>query len=288
LSALIFHHLNSDSSPRRGLDRDFNVVVRSVSKKSQGLLIVPDLLPSRTQKVLLSRLLHRDLNNPQHLTNIHFHHTLPYQAEGGSFFDYPLDSQIQCEPIDSNTHKPIPISSLLNKKLRWITLGGQYDWTAKKYPSSKPPDFPSDVSQLLEELFPDTKAQAAIVNLYTPGDTLSIHRDVSEQSGKGLISISLGCDALFMIGLGPDHVDTPNESILPPLILRLRSGDAVIMSGPSRFAWHGVPQVIRNTCPDFLENWPADDGDSHDIKYDHWKGWMQNKRINLNVRQMWD
>jgi DNA alkylation damage repair protein AlkB len=168
-----------------------------------------------------------------------------------------------------------------------MTLGGQYDWTAKKYPSSKPPDFPPDVAKFLEELFPDTKAQAAIVNLYTPGDTLSIHRDVSEESSKGLISVSLGCDALFMIGLGSDQAENTGSAV-HPLVLRLRSGDAVIMSGPSRFAWHGVPQVIRNTCPDFLENWPADGIDEHDTKYFHWKGWMKTKRINLNARQMWD
>ena len=145
---------------------------------------MPNLLPIRTQKQLLSRLLHRDLSNPQHLTNVHFHHTLPYQSNGSSFFRQPLVTSDQCEPIDKSIHKAISIQSFLNKKLRWMTLGGQYDWTAKNYPSSKPPDFPADVALMLESLFPDTKAQAAIVNLYTPGDTLSMHRDVSEQSDK--------------------------------------------------------------------------------------------------------
>lgn len=131
------------------------------------------------------------------------------------------------------------------------------------------------------------------MNVYTPGDVLSMHRDVAEDSDRGLVSVSLGCDAIFVIGLGPDNklVSASSdgaslEEVKPPLVVRVRSGDAVFMDGPSRFAWHGVPQIISNTCPDFLRNWPAaDDGEN---EYEHWKEWMANKRVNLNVRQMWD
>jgi alkylated DNA repair protein alkB family protein 1 len=160
--------------------------------------------------------------------------------------------------------------------MRWTTLGGQYDWTEKQYPASPPPAFPSDIKNLLESLFTNTKAEAAIVNLYSPGDTLSVHRDVAETSSHGLISVSMGCDAVFVIGTD-DGVVT----------LRLRSGSAVYMSDTSRFAWHGVPQIVAGTCPDYLRDWP---GGAHDTDgvYKEWKGWMANKRVNLNVRQMWD
>ena len=124
---------------------------------------------------------------------------------------------------------------------------------------------------MLESVFTDTKAQAAIVNLYSPGDTLSVHRDVAETSSHGLVSLSLGCDAVFIIGTDDDTV----------LALRLRSGSAVYMSGASRFAWHGVPQIVAGTCPEYLRNWPGED-------YGKWEGWMEGKRVNLNVRQMWD
>ena len=66
-------------------------------------------------------------------------------------------------------------------------------------------------------------------------------------------------------------------------MLRLRSGDAIYMTGESRFAWHGVPKVLKGTCPEYLEDWPAEGGE-----YEEWRGWMKNKRINLNVRQMKD
>jgi DNA alkylation damage repair protein AlkB len=177
-----------------------------------------------------------------------------------------------------------------------MTLGGQYDWTKKVYPDEDPPPFPSDVGDLLRRFFPETRAQAAILNLYSPGDTLSLHRDVSEESEKGLISISIGCDAIFIVGLehGVPNGTDPGESAarrdVQHVAIRLRSGDAVYMSGAARFAWHGVPRIIPGSCPDWLKEWPAQpcsaDGQVDD--FEAWRGWMGGKRINLNVRQMFD
>ena len=170
-----------------------------------------------------------------------------------------------------------------------MTLGGQYDWTAKKYPNEKPPDFPQDIKKLLHNLFPSTKAEAAIVNFYSPGDVLSLHRDVSESCDHGLISLSIGCDGLFMIGLGEeDNQCNP----LRQVTIRLRSGDAVYMSGESRYAWHGVPRIIPNTCPDLLRAWPSLSGSSDTQgstqRFNQWKKWLAYKRVNINVRQMFD
>ncbi|EAT79378.2 hypothetical protein SNOG_13051 [Parastagonospora nodorum SN15] len=205
-----------------------------------GLHILPSLLPPEIQLLLLSRLLHRDLSSPAHLTNIHTHYTLTYPPSHSSFFSFPPSSRDPiAHPLDPSIHKPLSITQLLNKKLRWTTLGGQYDWTAKKYPDATPPPFPADTKNMLESIFTTTRAQAAIVNLYSPGDTLSVHRDVAETSSHGLISLSLGCDAVFVIGTDDDKV----------LTLRLRSGSAVYMSGASRFAWHGVPQIVAGSCP---------------------------------------
>lgn len=153
-------------------------------------------------------------------------------------------------------------------------MGGQYDWTAKEYPADEPPPFPEDIKRLLKGLFPDVDPQAAIVNLYSPGDTLSVHRDVSEQCDRGLISLSIGCEGLFIVGSTDGDKNTA---------IRLRSGDAILMTGPSRYAWHGVPKIIRGTCPEDLANWPVKEGCS---AYEGWRGWMSNKRININVRQM--
>ncbi|KAK9781462.1 putative Alkylated DNA repair protein AlkB [Seiridium cardinale] len=256
-----------------------------------GLLIVPSLIPPSTQKALLSRMVHRDLSNPAHQTNLHLHYDLPY-IDGGSdgdssFFSMSSDAPANFIPKDPDVHKPLSIKQVLDKKLSWVTLGGQYDWTNRVYPEQSPLQFPSDIANLLQTLFPATLAQAAIVNFYKTGDTMMMHRDVSEEANKGLVSLSIGCDALFMIAPNDyaERMENPEmgDSKKPYLLLRLKSGDAIYMTEESRYAWHGVPKVLKGTCPDFLADWPAEDG-----KYEDWKGWMQNKRINLNVRQVKD
>ncbi|KAI2633162.1 alkylated DNA repair protein AlkB [Hypomontagnella submonticulosa] len=256
-----------------------------------GLLIFPSIIPPSTQKALLDRMIHRDLSNPIHQTNLHLHYDLPYREDkdvaSRSFFSYSPEASAKFMPKDPTVHKPLSIKQVLERRLSWVTLGGQYNWTNRVYPNQPPPEFPHDITNFLQTLFPDTLAQAAIVNFYSPGDTMMMHRDVSEESDKGLVSLSIGCDALFMIapndykkrvtsngGGGPEK---------PYLLLRLRSGDAIYMTQESRYAWHGVPKVLKGTCPDFLADWPAEDD-----KFQEWKGWMQNKRINLNVRQMKD
>ncbi|KAJ4407884.1 hypothetical protein N0V91_003549 [Didymella pomorum] len=257
-----------------------------------GLHIVPNLLPPEIQTLLLSRLLHRDLSNPAHLTNIHTHYNLSYPDASASFFTHARNSTTPiATPLDPTVHKPLTVPQLLDKKMRWTTLGGQYDWTAKQYPPSTPPPFPSDIKNLLESIWTSTKAEAAIVNLYSPGDTLSVHRDVAETSGTGLVSVSLGCDAVFVIGMSSTSTDEgkgqESEGRESIVTLRLRSGSAVYMSGASRFAWHGVPQIVKGTCPEYLVDWPAGNKDEGEM-YEQWRGWMAGKRVNLNVRQMWD
>jgi alkylated DNA repair protein alkB family protein 1 len=53
----------------------------------------------------------------------------------------------------------------------------------------------------------------------------------------------------------------------------------------ARFAWHGVPKIFPDTCPSYLASWPNDAG--QDGPFYKWDEWMTNKRINLNVRQMY-
>ena len=244
-----------------------------------GLFIFPPLLCTHVQWTLLEMLLHRDLSNPQHNTNIHLFHHLIYPSatapEGGSSISFfAMDANHQLLPKDASMHKPMTVGRMLQRKLRWMLLGGQYDWTAKSYPQKAPPAFPIELGRLLKAFFPNVEAEAAIINLYSPGDTLSVHRDVSEECDRGLISISIGCDCLFLVGSGDMNTHTT---------IRLRSGDAVLMTGESRFAWHGVPKILPGTCPESLESWPDCRSDG---RYEHWQGWMKSKRININVRQM--
>ncbi|KAK3065726.1 hypothetical protein LTR53_018101, partial [Teratosphaeriaceae sp. CCFEE 6253] len=267
-----------------------------------GLLIYPSLLPTPSQRHLLSALLHRDLSLPEHKTNMHIHYEVPYAEANSStppnqrhpsFFSCSAQG-LSLTPLDPASHTPLTVRRMLDKKLRWMTLGGQYDWTLKAYPSTPPQAFPADIKKLIEGLFP-MKAEAAIANLYSPGDTLSIHRDVSETWAAPLVSISLGCEALFLVALA-DNGGKGDWDAAPTVrraVLRLRSGDAVLMSGESRYAWHGVPRVLAGTCPEGLRDWPAATtkletsnrvamGVKSEEDYEGYRGWLAGKRVNLN------
>ncbi|KAI9822723.1 MAG: hypothetical protein M1826_000427 [Phylliscum demangeonii] len=305
------------------LEDDEQMVDWASNECPRGLRIYPALIPPRSQLRLLSCLLHRDLSNGAHQTNVHLHHHLsppqgyappPTTTTGGellkpsspvasnSFFRYDPASTVTFAARDPQRHAALPIARCLRQRLRWITLGGQYDWTTKRYPVDRsPPRFPADVGRLVQGLFPHTTAEAAIVNLYSPGDTLRLHRDVSEQSAKDLVSLSLGCDAVFVIGDGDGGQDVDGDVQVE--VVRLHSGDVVVMSGPARYGWHGVPKIVPDTCPAWMADWPASprsgarltptEGEEEEEEggldeFEGWRGWMAGKRVNLNVRQMFD
>ncbi|KAI9894414.1 MAG: hypothetical protein M1814_003171 [Vezdaea aestivalis] len=264
-----------------------------------GLIWIPSLLPPSTQRTLLDRLFHRDLGNPRHKTNLHLHHNVIYPSDRvtstktsrdgvsrPSFFAFPSSDEPYMTPRDPSSHGSISLTQFLSKKLRWITLGGQYNWTSKEYPKEEGPDFPPDIGRLVQGLFQDIKPEAAIVNVYSPGDTLSLHRDVSEECNQPLVSISLGCDCIFLVG-----IEQGESKKLSWAALKLRSGDALYMADDARFAWHGVPKIFSGTCPSSLEAWPSSQSESMDPhavdQFSSWKGWLANKRVNLNVRQVY-
>ena len=83
-------------------------------------------------------------------------------------------------------------------KLRWATLGLHHDWDTKVYSKDNVSEFPPELRDLCEFLaeaagFPGLEAEAAIVNFYPMGSTLSGHVDRSEPNMKApLVSVSFG------------------------------------------------------------------------------------------------
>ena len=112
------------------------------------------------------------------------------------------------------------------KKLRWLTLGDQYNWNTRSYPSESPTPFPEDIAALVTELFDDSFIpESGVVLLYSPKDYMPVHRDVSEECERGLASFTLGCDGLFIIARdkypGEDEHNEDREQEI--VVIRVRA-----------------------------------------------------------------
>jgi alkylated DNA repair protein alkB family protein 1 len=158
-----------------------------------------------------------------------------------------------------------------------------YDWTNRKYVAGWKSDFPSDLASLCKSLAQkggfegEFVPEAAIVNYYTPSQIMGPHRDDAELTmSKPIVSISLGCDAMFCIETKPFQPDSEVATVL------LKSGDVVVMGGDSREALHGVAVTLPET---FLP--PSDEGPLPP-EGKRIVNALMHQRININVRQVED
>lgn len=130
----------------------------------------------------------------------------------------------------------------LRKKLRWVTLGYHHNWDTKEYSEDLHGDMPASLKKLCAVVskvlgFSEFQAEAAIVNYYHQDSTLAPHTDHSEPYAEApLFSFSFGQSAVFLIG-GPTKATKPSA-------IYLHSGDVMVMTGPSRLAYHAVPRIV--------------------------------------------
>jgi alkylated DNA repair protein (DNA oxidative demethylase) len=82
--------------------------------------------------------------------------------------------------------------------------------------------------------------EACLINVYGPEARMGLHQDRDEQDfAAPVVSLSLGDTCLFRIG-GTSRKD-------PTRSMRLASGDAVVLSGEARLAFHGVDRILPGT-----------------------------------------
>lgn len=78
--------------------------------------------------------------------------------------------------------------------------------------------------------------EACLINLYGPQARMGLHQDQDEEDFSApVLSLSLGAPALFRYG-GLARTD-PTRSV------RLQPGDAVVIGGASRLAFHGIDRL---------------------------------------------
>lgn len=86
-----------------------------------------------------------------------------------------------------------------------------------------------------------------IMNYYTEEARMGVHQDKDERpdtiaAGIPIVSVSLGDAARFVVG------GLTRREPTRPLILR--SGDVLVMGGPSRLRFHGVTRILPGTAPE--------------------------------------
>jgi alkylated DNA repair protein (DNA oxidative demethylase) len=126
--------------------------------------------------------------------------------------------------------------------LGWMTdeRGYRYQGTHPVTGSPWPP-IPSMLLQAWRELSDCPRPpQACLVNFYGSGARMGLHQDRDEEDfDAAVVSLSLGDTCLFRIG------GTTRQG--PTRSFRLASGDAVVLGGEARLAFHGVDRVISGT-----------------------------------------
>ena len=82
--------------------------------------------------------------------------------------------------------------------------------------------------------------EACLVNFYGPDARMGLHQDRDENDFSApVVSFSLGDTCLFRVG-GSKRSD-------PTRSLRLASGDALVLGGEARLAFHGVDRIMPGT-----------------------------------------
>ncbi|CAO2655255.1 Nn.00g103190.m01.CDS01 [Neocucurbitaria sp. VM-36] len=262
-----------------------------------GLQVISGLLPPETQVLFTSCLMHRDLADPSHKINLQADYNIPYPPTptsqacrfDNSFFIRERAATDDCLiPKVPDKQRPLNNEQFLYTKLRWLTLGEQYDWPTRSYAKHTTP-FPKDLSALVTGLFPHIRPESGVVLMYSAKDFMPVHRDVSEQCQRALASFSVGCDGIFIMARGED--DGEGEIAPKTVAIRVHSGDCVHLTGEARWAWHAMARTIPGTCPTHLANWPVGTPGATAVEekaFKKWKGYMGTKRINVSCRQVWD
>jgi alkylated DNA repair protein (DNA oxidative demethylase) len=127
-------------------------------------------------------------------------------------------------------------------RLGWMTDEAGYRYQPTHPQTGAPwPAIPEDLLTAWREVtgYPHPP-EACLVNFYGAAAKMGLHQDRDEDDlAAPVLSLSLGDSCLFRIG-GRRRGD-PSQSI------RLASGDALVLAGDARLAFHGVDRILPGT-----------------------------------------
>jgi DNA oxidative demethylase len=138
--------------------------------------------------------------------------------------------------------RPLSVRMTNCGPLGWMTDAGGYRYQGHHPETGQPwPPIPEILLAVWRDLsrYPHPP-EACLINIYGPAARMGLHQDRDEQDMTApVVSLSLGDSCLFRIG-----GDRRNERTRT---LRLASGDAVVLGGRARLAFHGVERIISGT-----------------------------------------
>ena len=146
-------------------------------------------------------------------------------------------------PRMPKTGKPMSVRMANCGPLGWVTDAERgYRYQAHHPETGEPwPPIPDILLNAWKALagYPHPP-EACLINFYGPDAKMGLHQDRDEADfAAPVVSLSLGDTCLFRIG-GTQRKD-------PTRSLRLASGDAAVLAGSARLAFHGVDRILPGT-----------------------------------------
>ena len=155
-----------------------------------------------------------------------------------------LDAAPLFTPTMPRTGKPFSVRMTNRGALGWVSDRAGYRYQAAHPVTGAPwPAIPAAALRAWDELGGyGAPPEACLVNFYDDKARMGLHRDSDETAlGAPIVSLSLGASCLFRIG-GVAR-DAPTRSF------RLHAGDALVLGGPARLAFHGVDRILPGPAP---------------------------------------
>jgi len=177
---------------------------------------------------------------------------------GFTFHDAHLDAAAQTA-MAADLRAVAKAAPMFHPVTRWgkqmsvkMTSAGRVGWYSDRrghryearHPNGQPwPPIPETILAVWHAVSGwDADPDCCLINYYGEGAKMGLHQDNDENAFEApVVSISLGDPARFRMG-GPERSDKTSS-------IELKSGDVMVMGGPSRLAYHGVDRIDFGVSP---------------------------------------
>lgn len=145
-------------------------------------------------------------------------------------------------PRMPKTGKPFSVRMTNCGPLGWVSDTSGYRYQPMHPETGRPwPAMPDIVLKAWADLSDYAHPpQACLINHYAGGARMGLHQDKDEADfAAPVVSLSLGDSALFRVG------DRGRKE--PTRSFELHSGDAVVLGGAARLAFHGIDRIVSDS-----------------------------------------